>query len=141
MTEQIKKCKDCVNYDETKVRQCICYNNECEPNEDATHCCEFADRVNQIKSAIERCEMNLSELVDVRLKEAGINIVINTGPIFAPEVVIDTTKHDEAIRVDERAKTINEVIKAMCDDCKKEPCYGNECKHYKALRQMKGGAE
>ena len=37
-------CKDCVNYDKTKVRQCICYNNECEPNEDATHCCEFVDK-------------------------------------------------------------------------------------------------
>ena len=53
--------------------------------------------------------------------------------------VIKSTIEDA--REDERAKTINEVIKAMCDDCKKEPCYGNECKHYKVLRQMKGGAE
>lgn len=35
-------CSECVYYDETKTRQCTVYNNECEPNEDATHCCEFS---------------------------------------------------------------------------------------------------
>ena len=37
-------CYDCRNYDETKIRQCIAFNNDCEPNEDATHCCEFVSR-------------------------------------------------------------------------------------------------
>lgn len=36
-------CKDCAKYDETRVKQWICCNNECEPNEDAAHCCEFVD--------------------------------------------------------------------------------------------------
>lgn len=38
------KCSECVNYNKNKSRQCIAYNNECEPDEDATHCPEFLRR-------------------------------------------------------------------------------------------------
>lgn len=37
-------CYDCINYDETNIRQCRAYNNDCKPNEDTTHCCEFIPR-------------------------------------------------------------------------------------------------
>lgn len=37
-------CYDCLCYDETKTRQCTAYNNECQANEDSTHCCEYIAR-------------------------------------------------------------------------------------------------
>lgn len=45
----MSKCSECVNYKADRNRQCIAYNNECEPDDEATHCCEFVKRKEGMK--------------------------------------------------------------------------------------------
>ena len=41
--------------------------------------------------------------------------------------------HDKQIKAD----AIDEFMKALCEDCKKQPCYGDKCYQKKIAEQLK----
>ena len=68
---------------------------------------------------------NLKEFVNTKLTEAGIEIAIYENPICEPEVMIDTTKHDEKFRADERKEIIKWIVGNVPMDC--YGCCGTKC--------------
>lgn len=70
------------------------------------------------------------------LKKAGIEITSYVAPkeITTDAIcTVDTTKHDEEIRADERAKTIDECFKAIREQAEKALRKQNQERHDKGL--------
>lgn len=44
------------------------------------------------------------------------------------------SEHDKQIRAD----AIDEFMKVLCEDCKKQPCYGDECYQKQIAERLKG---